>query len=55
MPRKFEIFFRWALNSPLLSLEITFSQGYKSKDSAQKGIKAVQTHAPGAKVLDETG
>jgi uncharacterized protein DUF1508 len=55
MPGKFEIFFRWALYSPLFSLKITFSQGYKSKDSALNGIKAVQTHAPVAKVADETG
>jgi uncharacterized protein len=33
---------------------IATSQGYRSKESAEKGIKSVQTHASGATVVDQT-
>ncbi len=60
MAGKFEIFkdksgeYRFHLKAPNGEI-IASSQGYKSKDSAEKGIHAVQTHAPGASVLDESG
>jgi uncharacterized protein len=33
---------------------IAASQGYETKASAEKGIEAIKTHAPGAKVEDHT-
>jgi uncharacterized protein YegP (UPF0339 family) len=34
---------------------IASSEGYKTKASAENGIKSVQTNAPGATVVDTTG
>jgi uncharacterized protein len=34
---------------------IAASQGYESKASAEKGIEAIKTHAPGAAVDDHSG
>jgi hypothetical protein len=34
---------------------IASSEGYKTKASADNGIKSVQTNAPGATVVDKTG
>jgi hypothetical protein len=34
---------------------IASSEGYKTKASAENGIKSVQTNAPGATVVDKTG
>jgi len=34
---------------------IAASQGYESKASAEKGIEAIKTHAPGAAVEDHSG
>ena len=57
---KFEIFkdksgeFRFHLKAPNGEI-IASSQGDKSKSNAEGGIKAVQTHAPGATVVNETG
>ncbi|MFZ0227955.1 MAG: YegP family protein [Mycobacterium sp.] len=34
---------------------IAASQGYESKASAEKGIEAIKTHAPNAKVEDHSG
>lgn len=34
---------------------IASSEGYKTKASAENGIKSVQTNAPGATVVDQTG
>ena len=34
---------------------IASSESYKSKASAENGIKSVQTNAPGATVVDKTG
>ena len=34
---------------------IATSEGYKTKASAENGIKSVQTNAPGATVVDQTG
>ncbi|HXB87590.1 YegP family protein [Mycobacterium sp.] len=34
---------------------IAASQGYETKANAEKGIEAIKTHAPGAKVEDHTG
>jgi uncharacterized protein YegP (UPF0339 family) len=34
---------------------IAASQGYETKASAEKGIEAVKTHAPGAAVEDHSG
>lgn len=34
---------------------IANSEGYKTKSSAENGIKSVQTNAPGAPVVDNTG
>jgi uncharacterized protein len=34
---------------------IATSEGYKTKASAENGIKSVQTDAPGATVVDKTG
>ena len=33
---------------------IAASQGYESKASAEKGIEAIKTHAPGAAIEDHT-
>ena len=33
---------------------IAASQGYETKASAEKGIEAIKTHAPGAKVEDHS-
>ena len=60
MAGKFEITkdkagkFRFHLKAPNGEI-MANSQGYKSKASAEGGIKAVQTHAPGATVVDQTG
>jgi uncharacterized protein len=60
MAAKFEIFkdksgeFRFHLKAA--KGEITASsEGYKTKAAAEKGIKSVQTNAPGATVVDKTG
>lgn len=34
---------------------IASSEGYKTRASAENGIKAVHTNAPGATVVDKTG
>jgi uncharacterized protein len=34
---------------------IATSEGYKTKASAENGIKSVQTNAPGATVVDKAG
>jgi uncharacterized protein YegP (UPF0339 family) len=34
---------------------IAASQGYETKASAEKGIDAIKTHAPSAKVEDHSG
>jgi uncharacterized protein len=34
---------------------IAASQGYETKASAEKGIEAIKTHAPGATAVDQTG
>jgi uncharacterized protein YegP (UPF0339 family) len=34
---------------------IATGEGYKTKASAENGIKSVQTNAPGATVVDQTG
>ncbi|MGN6334462.1 YegP family protein [Mycobacterium sp.] len=34
---------------------VASSEGYKTKASAENGIKSVQTNAPGATVVDNTG
>jgi uncharacterized protein YegP (UPF0339 family) len=34
---------------------IAASQGYETKANAHKGIDAIKTHAPGAKVEDHSG
>jgi uncharacterized protein YegP (UPF0339 family) len=34
---------------------IAASQGYETKANAEKGIEAIRTHAPDAKVEDLTG
>ena len=59
MAAKFEISkdhagkFRFHLKAPNGEI-IAASQGYESKASAEKGIAAIQTHAPGAKVEDHS-
>jgi uncharacterized protein len=59
MAGKFEIFkdtrgeFRFHLKSPNEEV-IASSEGYKTKASAENGIKSVQTNAPGATVVDLT-
>jgi uncharacterized protein len=59
MAAKFEISkdhagkFRFHLKAPNGEI-IAASQGYETKASAEKGIKAVKTHAPNAKVEDLT-
>jgi uncharacterized protein len=60
MAGKFELFtdhageFRFHLKAPNGEI-IASSQGYKSKEAAEKGIKSVQTNAPGATVLTKPG
>jgi uncharacterized protein YegP (UPF0339 family) len=60
MAAKFEISkdhagkFRFHLKAPNGEI-IAASQGYESKASAEKGIEAIKTHAPGAKVEDHSG
>jgi uncharacterized protein YegP (UPF0339 family) len=46
--------FRFHLKAPNGEI-IAASQGYESKASAEKGIEAIKTHAPGATVEDHTG
>jgi len=46
--------FRFHLKAPNGEI-IASSQGYKSKEAAEKGIQSVQTNAPGASVVDKTG
>jgi uncharacterized protein YegP (UPF0339 family) len=43
--------FRFHLKAPNGEI-IAASQGYETKASAEKGIEAIKTHAPGAKVED---
>jgi uncharacterized protein len=45
--------FRFHLKAPNGEI-IAASQGYETKASAEKGIEAIKTHAPGATVVDET-
>jgi uncharacterized protein len=57
MAAKFEITkdhagkFRFHLKAPNGEI-IAASQGYETKASAEKGIEAIKTHSPGAKVDD---
>jgi uncharacterized protein YegP (UPF0339 family) len=57
MAAKFEISkdhagkFRFHLKAPNGEI-IAASQGYETRASAEKGIEAIKTHAPGAKVED---
>jgi uncharacterized protein len=59
MAAKFEISkdhagkFRFHLKAPNGEV-IAASQGYESKASAEKGIEAIKTHAPSAKIADHT-
>jgi uncharacterized protein YegP (UPF0339 family) len=59
MAAKFEIFndkggkVHFHLKAPNGEI-IVASQAYASKANAQKGIDAIKTHAPGAKVEDHT-
>jgi uncharacterized protein YegP (UPF0339 family) len=59
MPAKFELYkdgqgkFRFRLRSANGEV-IAASEAYNSKASAQNGIKAVQTAAPAAEVVDQT-
>ena len=59
MAAKFEITkdhagkFRFHLKAPNGEI-IAASQGYETKTSAEKGIDAIKTHAPGAKVEDHS-
>jgi uncharacterized protein len=59
MAAKFEISkdhagkFRFHLKAPNGEI-IAASQGYETKASAEKGIEAIKTHAPNAKVEDPT-
>jgi uncharacterized protein YegP (UPF0339 family) len=60
MAAKFEISkdhagkYRFHLKAPIGEI-IAASQGYETKANAEKGIEAIKTHAPGAKVEDHTG
>jgi uncharacterized protein YegP (UPF0339 family) len=60
MAGKFEIFkdkrgeYRFHLKAANGEV-IATSEGYKTKASAENGIKSVQTNAPGATVVDKTG
>jgi uncharacterized protein len=59
MAAKFEIGkdhagkFRFHLKAPNGEI-IAASQGYETKANAEKGIEAIKTHAPGAKVEDHS-
>jgi uncharacterized protein len=59
MAAKFEISkdkagkFRFHLKAPNGEI-IAASQGYETKASAEKGIAAINTHAPGANVEDNS-
>jgi uncharacterized protein len=59
MAAKFEISkvkagkFRFHLKVPNGEI-IAASQGYESKANAEKGVEAIKTHAPGAKVEDHS-
>jgi uncharacterized protein YegP (UPF0339 family) len=46
--------FRFHLKAPNGEI-IAASQGYETKANAEKGIEAIKTRAPGAKVEDHTG
>jgi len=46
--------FRFHLKAPNGEI-IAASQGYETKANAEKGIEAIKTHAPNAKVEDHTG
>jgi uncharacterized protein YegP (UPF0339 family) len=46
--------FRFHLKAPNGEI-IAASQGYETKASAEKGIEAIKTHAPGAKIEDLSG
>jgi len=60
MAAKFEISkdhagkFRFHLKAPNGEI-MAASQRYETKANAGKGIEAIKTHAPGAKVEDHTG
>jgi uncharacterized protein YegP (UPF0339 family) len=60
MAGKFEIFkdkrgeYRFHLKASNGEV-IATSEGYKTKASAENGIKSVQTNAPGATVVDKAG
>jgi uncharacterized protein len=60
MAGKFELFkdvrgeFGFHLKAPNGEI-IASGENYKSKASAENGIKSVQTNAPGATVVDRTG
>jgi uncharacterized protein YegP (UPF0339 family) len=45
--------FRFHLKAPNGEI-IAASQGYETKANAEKGIEAIKTHAPGAKVEDHS-
>jgi uncharacterized protein len=45
--------YRFHLKAPNGEI-IAASQGYESKANAEKGIEAIKTHAPGAKVEDHS-
>jgi uncharacterized protein YegP (UPF0339 family) len=59
MAAKFEISkdhagkFRFHLKAPNGEI-IAASQGYETRASAEKGIEAIKTHAPNAKVEDQS-
>jgi uncharacterized protein YegP (UPF0339 family) len=59
MAAKFEISkdhagkFRFHLKAPNGEI-IAASQGYETKASAEQGIEAIKTHAPGAAVVDHS-
>lgn len=61
MPAKFELYkdvkgeIRWRLVAPNGEAIATSGEGYKSKDSAKKGIESVKKNAPTAAVEDKTG
>jgi uncharacterized protein YegP (UPF0339 family) len=46
--------FRFHLKAPKGEI-IAASQAYETKASAEKGIEAIKTHAPGATVEDNSG
>jgi uncharacterized protein len=60
MAAKFEITkdkagkFRFHLKAPNGEI-IAASQGYETTANAEKGIDAIKSHAPAAKVADHTG